>query len=57
MQIFLVIFYVSVYIFYENMPLVIFNVSIESAQNKKQYSTKVTWTEIRRGVMMFSNVI
>ena len=34
-------------IFYENVPIETFNISFESTQNKQQYDTKITCTEVR----------
>ena len=35
--------------FKENVPIDTFNISLESTQNKPQYGTKITFTEIREG--------
>ena len=37
-------------IFQENVPIEISNISIESTQNKQQYGTKITCTEVRETV-------
>ena len=34
-------------IFYENVPIETFNISIESTQNQQQYGTKITCTKAR----------
>ena len=38
---------VGAYIFKENVPIETFNIPIESTQNKQQYDTKITSTEVR----------
>ena len=32
----------------ENVPIVIFNISFEGIQNKQQYGSKTTCTEVRK---------
>ena len=34
-------------IFYKNVPIETFNISFESTQNKQQYGTNLTCTEVR----------
>ena len=39
------------------MPIETFNISFESTQNKQQYGTKITCTEVRGKVMTSRNLI
>ena len=44
-------------IFKENVPIETFNVLFESTQNKQQYGTKITYTEVRGKVKVIRNMI
>ena len=42
---------------YENVPIETFSISFESTQNKQQYGTKITSTEVRKKAMVITNVL